>query len=482
MIAAQGTGAARLAEFLGDHRSWLTDQHRGRARAFVADTLACMVHGASQPWARAAVAHALRSGGAGPCLVVGDGRSTSAAMAAFATGVCAHAFELDDVHEEAISHPGAVVIPAALAAAQELGSGGRELLDAIVVGYEAMGRAGIAVGPAAHMRAGFHPTGQSGVFGAAAAVSVLLGLDARGMLDAFGLAASFASGTTEFSQSGGMSKRLHAGRAAEGGLTAARLAADGVEGPSGGLDGRYGFCRIFTTEPRLDLLTAELGTRWMVEEITVKPYAACSDIHPLIDAALALRADGVDPAAIEWIEAEVPTKAAEQNAMDGTTSVMAAQYSGPFNIAAAFLADPTDPATYAPERIVDPGIAALQAKVAPLRPSGEFDATYAWKIAGRVRVRLRDGSTRQRTVAGQLGSMHQPLSEEQLRAKRGRIVGDRLDIPRLERALRDLHRAGGVAELTETLGVARPDAESGIQCLDTQATAGTATPRRLTSR
>ncbi len=452
MTTAQDRGGAQLAEFLSDHRSWLTDRHCRRAVGFVADTLACMVHGAAQPWARAAAAHALRTGGDGPCLLVGDARSTSAAMAAFANGVAAHAFELDDVHEEAISHPGAVVVPAVLAMAQHLGSSGRAVLDAVVVGYEAMGRVGIAVGPAAHMRAGFHPTGQSGVFGAAAAVATLLRLDAAALQHAFGLAASFASGTTEFSQSGGMSKRLHAGRAAEGGLTAAWLAADGVEGPAGGLDGRYGFCRIFTTAPRIELLTDGLGTRWMSEEITVKPYAACSDIHPLIDAALSLRAAGVEADAIERITAEVPSKAAEQNALDGTTSVMAAQYSGPFNIAAAFLADPTDPATYAPERIADPRIAALQATVDPLRAGAEFDATYAWRMGGRLRVRLRDGTIHERTVSGQRGSMHRPLSTAELRAKLDRITGGRLDVPALDRALQRLADADDLTELVAVIG------------------------------
>ncbi len=429
MTADAGAGAA-LAEFLTD-RAWMTSRHRRRAVGFMLDTIACLVFGAGQPWARAAAHHARRSGGDGPCAIIGDGTATSAAMAAFANGVAAHAFELDDVHEEAISHPGAVVVPAVLAAGRDLGATGPQLLEAVVIGYEAMGRVGIAVGPPAHMRAGFHPTGQSGVFGAAAAVGALLRLDAKGLRDALGLAASFASGTTEFSQSGGMSKRLHAGRAAEGGLTAAFLAADGVEGPAGGLDGRYGFCRIFTTDPRLDLLTEGLGRRWMVDEITVKPYAACSDIHPLIDAALQLRADGVDPDRIVAIDAEVPTKAAEQNALDGTASVLAAQYSGPFNIAAAFVADPGDPATYAPDRIADPRLAELQAKVAPLVACAEFDATYAWKLGGRLRVRTDDSIVHERTVVGQRGSMHQRLSDEELERKLRRVAADRIDVAAL---------------------------------------------------
>ena len=143
------------------------------------DTVGAMVHGADQPWTRAAHAHALATGGEGRSTVIGAGRSTTPAMAALANGCGAHAFELDDVHEEAISHPGAVVVPAALALAQAGGATGRDLLEAVVIGYEAMGRAGIAVGPSAHMLGGFHPTSMSGVFGSAAAAGRLRGFDAE---------------------------------------------------------------------------------------------------------------------------------------------------------------------------------------------------------------------------------------------------------------------------------------------------------------
>lgn len=445
------SATAELATFLADRRAWTTNRHRVRAVDLLFDTIGCLIFGAGQPWARAAAEHARRNGGGGSSAVIGAGHATTPGPAAFANGVAAHAFELDDVHEEAISHPGAVVIPAVLAVGTEVGASGRDILDAVVVGYEAMGRAGIAVGPSAHTRAGFHPTGQSGVFGAAVAVGSLLGLDARGLTDALGIAASFASGTTEFSQTGGMSKRLHAGRAAEGGLTAAYLAADGVTGPRAGLDGRYGFCRIFTSEPRIELLTADLGDRWMLDEITVKPYAACSDIHPLIDAARELRDEGVDPERIVAITADVPSKAAEQNALDGTTSVMAAQYSGPFNIAASFLADPSDPATYAPDRIADPALAALQSRVT-MRPCAEFDATYAWKMAGRVHVRMADGSTHDRTVRGQRGSMHSPLTRRELEDKVWRLARDDVDVAALVAALNALTDTPDTAQLWDVLG------------------------------
>ncbi|MEM9566421.1 MAG: MmgE/PrpD family protein, partial [Actinomycetota bacterium] len=436
---------AELAAFLVEAE--VDDRLRARAVDCLVDTAGAIVHGSTQPWSEAVIAHVDATGADGPCTVVG-GRSTAPALAALANGSSAHAFELDDVHEEAISHPGAVVVPAAIAVGEQLDVSGPALLEAIVVGYEAMGRAGIAVGPAAHMLAGFHPTSMSGVFGAAAAAGRLLDFDAATLNNAFGIAVSLASGTMEFAASGGMAKRLHAGRAAEGGVTAALLAARGFEGATDGLAGRYGFCRVFGPEPRPERLTGELGERWMIDEITVKPWAACSDIHPLIQAAAELRADGLDVRRIARIEARAPTKAARQNSLDGTMSVMAAQYSAQWNVAAALVADPTDPATYHADRIADPAIAALQDVVVSVETDAAFDATYAWRMGGALRVELDDGSVLERTVHGQRGSMHDPLSGREVDAKFLALAGDRVAIDALtclrgaaERRVRAIGRA-----------------------------------------
>jgi len=441
----------QLADFLTQLNGSVEQRLLELATARFVDTSASIIFGAEQPWSRSVIEHALASGATGNSTVVGRLETTTPTMAALANGASAHAFELDDVHEEAISHPGAVVIPVALALAEDLNRSGRDLLEAIVIGYEAMGRAGIAVGPASHMLAGFHPTSMSGVFGAAAAAGRLLNFDASEMNHALGIAASLASGTMEFAASGGMAKRLHAGRAAEGGLTAALLANRGFEGASDGLAGKYGFCRIFTKEPRLDLLTDRLGQRWMLDEITVKPYAACSDIHPMIQAAMHLRQEHqFSPEDVESIELDGPTKAAVQNDMDGTTSVMAAQYSAQFNVAAALISDPTDPDTYQPEHICLPELSTMQEKVISIRADDEFDATYAWKMGGRVSINLVDGRTLSASVHGQKGSMHDPLDTHELTSKFARLTQGRTD-PNLESLLWAVGNTKDLAELTATL-------------------------------
>ena len=437
---APARGQRELAEFLNGLHGRIGPAHIAAAANCVIDTLGAIAYGAEQPWSRAGARHALVTESGGACTVVGWPDRASPAMAAFANGTAAHAFELDDVHEEAVSHPGAVVVSAALAVAEDLQASGRDFLEAVVVGYEAMGRAGLAVGPVSHMLAGFHPTSMSGVFGAAAAAGYLRRLDAAGINHAFGVAASLASGTMEFASSGGMAKRIHAGRAAEGGIMAAALAADGFEGAQDGLAGRYGFCRVFTDDPQPHLLTERLGERWMIDEITVKPYAACSDVHAMIQATSGLVAEHcVTAGQIDRITVYGPTKAAEFNDMDGTQSVMAAQYSARFNIAAAVLADPADPSTYRPDRIAAPALAALQARVVTTVPDPVFDATYAWKQGARVQITLTDGRVLERTVHGQKGSMHDPLSDDEIERKFLVLAEGRLDprIPEVVRSLAD---------------------------------------------
>ena len=437
--ATGGSRSAELAEFLSGLRGDVAPARLAAASNCVIDTLGAIAYGSAQPWSMAAARHALATGGGGACTVVGLADRASPAMAAFANGTAAHAFELDDVHEEAVNHPGAVVVPAALAVAEETSASGLALLEAVVVGYEAMARAGLAVGPISHMLAGFHPTSMSGVFGAAAAAAHLRGLDADRLNHAFGIAASLASGTMEFAASGGMAKRIHAGRAAEGGILAAALAADGFEGAQDGLAGRHGFCRVFTDDPRPELLAEGLGERWMIDEITVKPYASCSDVHPMVQATSELVAEhGIRAIEVEQIVVHTTTKVLELNDMDGTTSVMAAQYSAQFNVAAAVLTDPSDPATFSPERISDPALAALQARVM-LVPDPAFDATYAWKQGARVEITTTGGRLLERTVHGQRGSMHSPLSDAEIERKFHTLAGGRLDpgVPEAVRSLPD---------------------------------------------
>src|SRR5215207_7271943 len=213
------------------------DYHQlpGRTREVVKcailDTVGCGVYGYQTPWAKMLLEWARAGGGKPESTVWGDAAPTlRAADAALVNGTSSHAFELDDYHNAKL-HPGAVVIPAALAMAEKLGSDGKTLVTAIAAGYEVMIRSSLALNPSAARLRGWHLTGVCGPF-AAAACAVLMGLDAERTAWALGLAGTQGAGVWAFNADGAMSKRLHAGKAAHSGVLAAELAALGFTGPT----------------------------------------------------------------------------------------------------------------------------------------------------------------------------------------------------------------------------------------------------------
>lgn len=392
--------------------------------------------------------------------VFGSSRRCTPPMAALANGMMGHAIELDDVHDESLTHPGVVVVPAAIASAEASGASGEALLCAIVLGYEMVGRAGLGVGATSHMLRGFYPTGTSGVFGSAAAAGKVIGLDSERMAYAFGIAASFASGIVEYAQSGGDVKWLHAGRASESGVTAAYLAEAGLTSPTTALEGRYGFCRTFSDAPQVDRLLAGLGKDYKIRSITVKPYACCSDIHPVIDATLELAArHSIDIDEIRGISVETTTKVVELNGIDGTSSIMAAKYSAPFSIGLALTRDMRDPAIYRDEILSDTRLADIQRKVR-MRAVPRFDAIFPETIAARVEIEIANGVVVGVDNLGARGSIHRPLTAAEIRAKFRSATATVLASSRSERIIECIDAIDGAGSVHELAALMRCGADT----------------------
>ncbi len=226
----------------------------------------------------------------GPIAVIGDDRGYAPPGAALINGTLAHSLDFDDTHAAGSIHPSAPIVPAALAAAKMVGAHGRDLVAAIVAGYEIQIRLSLALGPSDHYRRGYHPTATCGVFGAAAAAGKLFGLDAAGIASAFGIALSQAAGSMQFLVDGAWTKRSHVGQAAMNGLIAAALAREGFKGVIEAFEGKAGFLASYAPDPKLDKAVAGLGERWETLAIAVKPYPSCRYSHAALDALLALRA------------------------------------------------------------------------------------------------------------------------------------------------------------------------------------------------
>src|SRR5438067_3809841 len=265
----------RLAEYAAGLRYQdLPGEVVAAAKDAIIDTVAACICGAALPWSRIVIDYAERTGPGGTSRILGRGSAVQAPAAALANGALAHAFELDSLTRPgAGAHPGATVLPPALAIAQQQGGiSGRSLIAAFVAGNEIMIRIGRATGHTNEAR-GFHAPGTTGPFGAAVACAHLLGVDATKMTNAIGIAGSLAGGLLEFAKGdGGMVKRLHLGRASEAGVLAASLAASSFTGPRTVLEGQFGFLRVFCTEFEETELTNRLGRDFVTASTVLKRY------------------------------------------------------------------------------------------------------------------------------------------------------------------------------------------------------------------
>lgn len=340
--------------------------------------------------------------------VIGLGLRSSPPRVALANGTLVHALDFDDTHAAALVHATAVVLPAAFAVGQAVHASGSDVLAAAIAGYELVIRLGAAVTHGFHAR-GFHATSVCGVFSSAFVAARLMGLDVDATTNALGIAGSMSAGSLEFLETGSSTKQLHPGFASLNGVVAARLASAGAEGPESIFEGRYGLYRSYLgvdIDPAS--LTADLGRRWEVERITIKPYPACQLSHASLDA---VRAAGpVDADAIEVIELGVPQGVAD--IVGGKPSPRTA-YEAKFSLehcVAALITDGTlGIGSFEPDAIerAAPLAQRVRVVVAP------FDGAPA-DAPGSCAITLRDGRVLRGEVASSRGGPELPLRDEEL--------------------------------------------------------------------
>jgi 2-methylcitrate dehydratase PrpD len=390
-----------------------------RAKICVLDYLASASCGSTKDWSGKICNYVKQIGCKRESAVIASRLRTSPQYAALANGTMGHGFELDDFHTMSFVHPGAVVIPAALAVAEKEKASGSEFLTAVILGYEVMVRLGLAVG-IAHSVRGFHATGTTGPFGAAVAAGKIMNLDQDHMLHAFGIAGSFSSGLKEFYLEGGTVKRLHAGKAAENGVTAALLAREGFTGPSTVLEGKFGFCRAFSDDFDLRRLRDGLKQKWQIMTVNTKPYPCCGGIHPAVNGLQDLKAQYTFlPEEVEKVAVETCERIASQNAGPGTQTIMSAQYSIPFCSAVTLLRDIEDPSVFNDAALRDEEILALSRKVEVIgRP----------EISGieqsRVTVRLKGGKEYKIEIDRPKGHPDNPLNSQDVIGKFKKLAAD----------------------------------------------------------
>jgi 2-methylcitrate dehydratase PrpD len=342
-------------------------------------------------------------------------------FAALINGAASHFVEQDDLHNSSVLHPGTVVFPAVLAAAQAVGASGREFIAASVAGYECGVRVGEFLGRS-HYKV-FHTSGTAGKLAAAAGVAHILKLDADRMQHCLGSAGTMAAGLWEFLRDAADSKQLHTGKAAADGLMAAYIARDGFTGARMIFEGKQGMAAGMSSDADVACLTDRLGTRWATAETSFKFHASCRHTHPAADALLALmRENKLNADDIAAVTAHV-----HQGALDvlgpvtDPQTIHQSKFSMGFvlaliaNLGRAGLADFTDGA------LREKGVRAFHDKVNMVLDP-EVDAAYPKRWLGRVSVRTRDGRKLEKKISSPKGDPDNVLSRPELEDKAIRLA------------------------------------------------------------
>src|SRR5207248_3396238 len=296
---------------------------------------------------------------------------------ALINGSAAHTVEVDDIYRDGIYHPGAPTI----AAAHALGFERPNFLRSVIVGYEISTRIGALMGRAHYKY--WHNTGTIGCFGAAAAAAELLQLDVRQFAHALATVATFAAALQQAFRMDSMSKPLHAGRAAEAGVTAALAAREGVTGSLDILEGEAGFGRAMGDNPDWQRALAGLGRDFHITRMTFKNHACCGHTFAAIDGALALKERmGVAVEEIARVRIGGYRATLEVAGIADPTTAAEARFSTPYLVATALTHGSVRLAAFEPPRLNDPATRALMAKVAPT-VDPELDATFPSQRAAR---------------------------------------------------------------------------------------------------
>lgn len=417
-----------------------------RTKQLLLDQLGCQLAFADLPWSRQARSYALgRSSAAGLSTVVAHGDRVSGENAAFVNAVSGHGFELDDTEMSTASHPGAVVIPAALALAEEHNASGSATITAITIGYELMIRAGRSA--PGMMQRGFHTTAAAGPFGAAAVAGRMFGLSASQVANAFGIAASQSSGITEYTAAGGSVKRFHPGFAATSGIRAAALAALGVDAPSSALEGSRGFIAAFSGTDRSEELFAGLGSTFMIDRMGTKPYCCCAGQHAAIDALASLmKHHGLLAQDVEVIEVFVRQR--ERSVVGkirNPKDVMEAQFSAAFGLALRMLVGSNGYTDYSEANIQDGSIRALAQRVHfPVAPDASLPDGDA---PARVVVTRRNGTQIEATVEYASGTAQRPSSWKDIESKFMDLISGLLTEEHASKIIHQVHALDEAASI-----------------------------------
>lgn len=424
---APGSITSQLANHIA-RITWdcIPSEVRQRAVELIADTLGSIVAGQELDSTQALM-RGLKAAGTlyGEYRIPGWQEKLSPMAVAMLSGASAHGFDFDDTHAPAQIHPGAPVLSAALAAAQTPKNDGtlpstRDFITGIVAGYEAMTRISYGLNADSHARRGFHLTSTTGIFGAAAAVNVVLGYDQETLEHAWGTGLSMAGGSGQFMVNGAWTKRVHVGNAAANGYLIVRLANAGVTGAADALTGRDGFFNLYCNDPTPELAVADLN-KWEIMGTGVKPYPCCRAIHASLEAVMDLQQQhGFEINDVRAVKVGVPERCYQvtcdtQEAKRNPQNVVDCQFSMHLCLAQAISTQRFVFIDYE-SSLKDQTIRDLMQRI-DAYVDQEADAIYPQSFPSRVKIELSDATVLQSWIEVPLGEPSRMPSQQQARQK-----------------------------------------------------------------
>jgi 2-methylcitrate dehydratase PrpD len=387
-----------------------------KAKELFLDQLGVQLACSTLPWSKIVYEYIKKNAGTkGKSTILNYGLKAIPEDVAFVNASFGHGFEMDDLYVKGQLHPGCVVVPAAFAVGERDDIAGEDLLVAITAGYDVMSR----IGAATRVSPIFHPTSAIGPFGAAAATCKALGIDnVEVARNALSVASSFCGGLGEFGDTGGTQKRMHAGMASRGGLTAAFLAQRGLAGPTAAIEGGKGFARAFSYVYHPEEITQDLGKKFKILDTAIKIHCCCATVHAAMDAALQIRQEHdiksgeVEEIVDETFSLVIPLIGTIIEPKD----VSSMQFSAAFNIALAIVRGSAQFGDYTEKNRADREILSLAKKV-KITVDEEIERRYPESQVAKLTVKLTDGSSYTEKVYHPKGTSQNPITKEEIRAK-----------------------------------------------------------------
>jgi 2-methylcitrate dehydratase PrpD len=421
-----------------------------KAKLSLLDTLGVILAGSNTDIGTKLISMARDLGGKPESTILGGCIKVPSLTAAYVNGTMGHVHELDDGHRFALGHPGVTTIPAALALAEKVGTNGKDLITAIVVGYDIFVRIAKVVNPS-HRGRGFHTTGTCGTFGAATAAGKILDLDEKGYVNAIGIAGLHASGLMEVMSGESQVKPLNAGRAAHDGILSAILAENGISAPDTILEGKKGFFKAYSDAFNSNILLEKLGGTFHIMGTYFKFHAACRHAHPAIDGIISLMSEyhinieDIEKVIVDTYQAAYDLTGTEYEPKTEST----AKFSMPYCIAATLKYGKVGIDEFTPNKISNRDTLQLAKKVV-VRVDPEIDKLAPEKRGAKVTVHMKGGTKYDHVVENPRGEPENIVSKNEVIDKfkiLTRNTLERVKIDTIIKSVKKLEKLDDISDL-----------------------------------